>query len=531
MTGYRDAVRAIAESITSDEDLTEEQKTLLARKILNEHGLTIHKDAVDFGIDSVSLTFSNDAREALRQYLTEIQQARQAEIGQKIEASLNNAKRLKSLKDELRNDLSQAYDEDRELQRIAEMLKDHDIGKVAGKEEHQINELGRKLEQLNSKGQMIAQLEDTLETVLENRGVDITGLESELHERAERVSTILREDSMVKTSGSGSPADGPYDGKYGRPSPDEPWIISISDVESDYGFMREALSLLERHGWSPIVSETGRVLEWTGGDKYRFVMNGDLLDRGDEPGRVWQSVFNILSSGRGEMTMGNHDRPILIPKARIKKEQRVHSTAIGEGLGEFPPAGDEVELASLIYDADNGDISRDFGMKRQFAEAIMNDNIKMMAEGYHYFYVHGGARYASQDKMKQANSALKKLVAEPILEDISNGSRSNEEEINDRISRRDGRYQMLFGLGDDSTRDETAGMTWMAWENIPGDAGNQIVGHTGVDSGVPEQRNGGQVINGNTSASSGRPSVIVETPEGVFALVEGRDEPLDLVGY
>lgn len=393
----------------------------------------------------------------------------------------------------------------------------------------------------------------------------------EVHEKLKKLGFNLEneidDDSGNSNSGSSSSdRSGPYGGKYGRPSSSEPWIISMSDVESNYGYMKEALALLEKHGWDSIAKDTGSALEWTGGDKYRFILNGDLLDRGDQPEKVWNSLFNLVKTSnfdhQVEMTMGNHDVALLVPGSAVALTDRPHSTCVGEGLEKFYSLGqiefmlpgkelntdlsnlssDEVEqLRREHYKAyDNLDFSEKYKVhnnykprrKEEFANLIQNGNVKMIAEGYEYYYVHGGsvnnpgASKGGETYQEYFNRMLIEKVAEPILDDIANGTRANEMQIRRDIHSENGSFGPMFGAGRSD-----GGLIWRNWENIPESAGKQVTGHTGGD--YPRTMNNGQLINENThtSGGGGNPSIVIETPEGVFALSSEEDKPIDLVGY
>ena len=187
MTDYSDAVEALAESISAP-DMSRQEKIDVARSILSRKG--IEKDRKDVNVD-----LSDDAFRLLRSYLSDLQDARSAGIGSTLEASVNNAKRLSSLRDELKSELSKASSEDKELKSIASRLQDSGLGEIAGKEEHQINELGRKLEKLEERGREVEGLETRLEEILDEHGLGRSEIDSELQKRASKVSRLLADHS------------------------------------------------------------------------------------------------------------------------------------------------------------------------------------------------------------------------------------------------------------------------------------------------------------------------------------------------
>lgn len=186
MTDYRDAVKALASSITSTKTgLSDEKKMGIARNILSRKNL----DRRDIDID---ISDEKDFQ-ILRDYLGSLQRTRRANMGAEIEDSIDNAKRLSALRDQLEEDLSEAYDEDKELESIAQRLQDKGLGKVAGKEESQINDLGTSLEKLVNKGKEVDKMEETLENVLSEHGLEKNGLDQELRKRAKTVSRLISE--------------------------------------------------------------------------------------------------------------------------------------------------------------------------------------------------------------------------------------------------------------------------------------------------------------------------------------------------
>jgi len=190
MTNYKEAVQALASSISSSRTtLSREKKLEIARGILAREGL--ETDRRDINID-----FSDEKDfQIMRDYLGALQRARRAELGENIQSSIDNAKRLSDLRDELREDLSEAYDEDEELESIARRLQDKGLGKVAGKEEDQINELGASLQELARKGEEVDNLERTLEEIIREHGLDRDGLAHELEKRASKVGRLLESHS------------------------------------------------------------------------------------------------------------------------------------------------------------------------------------------------------------------------------------------------------------------------------------------------------------------------------------------------
>lgn len=366
------------------------------------------------------------------------------------------------------------------------------------------------------------------------------------------------------------------------PGPEEdgnPWIVSLSDIESWPSFLEESLKLVNQR-YKNIVDFTQEGPEWSG-NNYRLVINGDLIQHGrngksEETKKLIDMLKNIVktaekSSAEGkhpvQLTVGNHD-----PNLYFKDAQA------------YPEPGEMKAVES-----------------KNFVETYRNwvgeDIVKMAIPGYNFTYVHAGQAHEwTKAEIKRANQALKNIDPEysgnlpsaPDEENLKN-KKTNEldtngltknavidsldlkgkdelkkilnlddSDFNDRpfmhgykgdlqtemdkkkalkvlengfnlglsrikfkdIDENDfhTRYAKLFGPGETGRsggKNIHAGMIW-ARDRIVKHGAPQIVGHTGHD--VPTRK--GNIIVENTSAKSGKPSVVVETPKNVFSLSE-----------
>ena len=287
MTDYRDAVKALASSITSTKTgLSDEKKMGIARNILSRKSL----DRRDIDID---ISDEKDFQ-VLRDYLGSLQRARRANMGAEIEDSIDNAKRLSALRDQLEEDLSEAYDEDKELESIAQRLQDKGLGKVAGKEESQINDLGTSLEKLVNKGKEVDKLEETLENVLSEHGLEKNKLDEELRRRAKTVSRLISE--YGKGSGDGSSSD-----SDSGPDISEPWQLVAKDPGNEPDWTKNSTDIWKGDwGWMH-TTPRGSVFNWmvnkgpTANQGWKIHVAVDP-DNEDEVLRVAETVMPVLNS-------------------------------------------------------------------------------------------------------------------------------------------------------------------------------------------------------------------------------------------
>ncbi|WP_414837301.1 hypothetical protein ACK3SF_03475 [Candidatus Nanosalina sp. VS9-1] len=306
MTSYSDAVEALASDITSTKrDLEASERFSLARVIISKQGLEVDPDSVDFGIDGLKISLTDSSADVLKDYLTEIQNARKQEIGKQLEASIRNARRLSDLRNKLERDVSKASEEDRELESIASRLQDSGLGKIAGKEEKQINELGRKIEELDRKGKKVQQLESILTDILDEHGLEKDEIETELHKRAERVSNILSKKYAPEASDDSS--DGSDDTGS---SLSEPWQLVAKDPTTEPDWSKNSADIWKGR-WAWVHKSGGKRFNW-------MVHSGKTASQGwkihvavnpeneDEVLRVAEAVMPVLKGMESENKFGRN---------------------------------------------------------------------------------------------------------------------------------------------------------------------------------------------------------------------------------
>lgn len=198
---YEDAVVSLASSITSSQGQLSDERSI-AVNILDQG------DTSNIGENkSIQLTFNPKSREILENYLNELRQAKNAEIGKEIHQSIENARRLTELRDRLEHEVDVALNETKELEKIAERLQDSGLGKIAGKEEKEVNELGRKLGVLDKKGKEVEDYEQRLLNLTKRLGIGHGELQNELEERIQTVEEILSKGSGSGNNGGGNSVD------------------------------------------------------------------------------------------------------------------------------------------------------------------------------------------------------------------------------------------------------------------------------------------------------------------------------------
>lgn len=281
---YSEAVQALASGINAKSgSLDGDRKIQLARSL-------IHQDDVE-SLDEwseIELNLSENARKKLQRYLGELQSAYNAEIGKEIHLSIENARKLSELREKLKEDIDIALNESHELEKIAERLQDSDIGKIAGKEEHEINELGRKLEKLDKKGRGVDQLEQKLLDTTNNLGIGHGELHQTLEKRSKTVGQLIKK----ATTGGG-------------PTLTEPWQLVAKDPTDEPDDWRVASSDRWKDGWG-----------W-GGASYKWMSNGSAkadqgwkihvaadADNKKEVFQVMKAIIPVLNSMKGERKFG-----------------------------------------------------------------------------------------------------------------------------------------------------------------------------------------------------------------------------------
>jgi hypothetical protein len=272
---------------------------------------------------------------------------------------------------------------------------------------------------------------------------------------------------------------------------DDPTIVSVSDI---HGFIREArsalLTLSDHSEYEPMV-ETGRLrkLNWVGGDEYVLVFNGDLIDRGAHSKQVVEMVERLTEQappGHVRVTFGNHEMGVLTPD---------------------------------FFDWGNWySTTRSDDQRRGFVRDIENGHVVAAYEGYNVTYAHAG-----RPEPYDVTALNDELVAGAQY--VGEGIGTDDDP--DRQEQLVLDYPAVYGVAGDTGRGTGAGVAWLDFEFMPGDAPPQVVGHTRQDKPL---RRGNvicqNVIRDNRRGDGGE-AVIVETPDRLVALGRRSDDGVD----
>ncbi|MFB6110324.1 MAG: metallophosphoesterase [Halodesulfurarchaeum sp.] len=277
------------------------------------------------------------------------------------------------------------------------------------------------------------------------------------------------------------PGVAPHGIEWYRERGDEPKILSISDIHGYRSAARSALAAVgETAEFPPVVRADGDGrLHWAGND-YLLLVNGDLIDRGEENRACLELLERLAAEappGRVRYHLGNHEMAVLFPE-RFRW-----------------PGVFSIEMAE--------------DRRRSFVERVANGDLRVAFEGYQYTYSHAGANEAVDVRRanEQARDAAKRLV------ELFREGRYREGQL-DVLPE----YDLVFGLGGQFGRGESAGLLWMDFEHMKPSAPPQIVGHsrqtTPTRKGAVICEN---VIRNNLNAPGGE-AVLIETPDGLRAV-------------
>lgn len=516
MTGFKQAVQSLAQAIrSSSEDLDQREKIELAKELLRTQDPENHSQW-----NNLEINVSQKQADTLKSYLGELEDAYSQEIGREISQSIRNVEKVTDLRNRLQNEVDQALDETKELEKISQRLQDNGIGKIAGKEEEQVNELGRKLEKIDQEGQKIEKEKNNLEQAMRNHGIDQENLHRELGERATMVEKIL-EKANPGNEGSENSLKGP------DPEGD-PWIVSISDIHGFYTVALSCLKCLDDKGFKPVVNigEDGSV-EWAG-NNYKLVFNGDVIDRGGKNEEAFQLVAKMVESGNASYNIGNHELAAMMPEVY----------RLGEGYYK--------------------ELNKNMG--KELLEEISNGYMKAATQGYDHVYVHAGQN--RDFSAKDVNETLQEVAEE--LSEAWEASRSDyvskQQEIGEKITASDSKRrdeldpELMEVFGWDLRnghrgRGPLSGLAWMDWKHFNGKGPKQVVGHSKKD--FPEEKYGSVNANtirnnvkgiieesgskrtvkgkGNFKKRLGGESITVEQPDGtLFVLTRKKDGEVKL---
>ena len=267
-----------------------------------------------------------------------------------------------------------------------------------------------------------------------------------------------------------------------------PTIVSISDI---HGFLQSArsalLTLTDHSEYEPIV-ESGRLgeLQWAGGEEYVLVFNGDLIDRGAHSAEVLELVERLVDQappGHVRVTFGNHEMGILTP--------------------DFFNWGNWYST------------TRTDDQRLSFLQHIRHGHTVAAYEGYNVTYAHAGL-----PEPYEVSEVNEELVAgardlEAVIGD------SEDAEMQEQLVLE---YPRVFGVDGERGRGPEAGIAWLDFEYMPGDAPPQVVGHTRQDSPLRRGNVICQNVIRNNRRKDGGEAVLVETPDRLVALGRNADD-------
>lgn len=286
----------------------------------------------------------------------------------------------------------------------------------------------------------------------------------------------------------------------------KPWIVSLSDIESNYDFFIDSLKLVDQQYGVPIVNFDGNKITWAG-NNYNLIINGDLFQHSrlenPQTKELASSLTNLVESapkGSVMFTVGNHDVGMFIERYKNPDKEEM------DEIGEFAS---------------------------RYRKWIESDIVRAAIPGHNFTYVHAGQMNEwKQSDYEEANKLVKELNGRHLkslgLEYVVSKRGENDSPLSsvpfNELSKKE-RIQKLIGVGNTSLGNGTgknphAGITWIRPKMLKqGPA--QIVGHTGFKR--PWRYN--DLVMENTQAGSlKQPSVVVEKPHGAYGLTKEDGE-------
>lgn len=267
---------------------------------------------------------------------------------------------------------------------------------------------------------------------------------------------------------------------------DPPPIVSVSDVHGYLDEGRSALTTPNDHpDYDPVVEpdENGR-LNWAGND-YVLVINGDLVDRGpanEETVAMARRLARQAPPGRVRVTVGNHEMALLLPEV-------LHWPRWYSGRVDLPT-------------------------RRRFYDDVASGLLVAAYEGHDHVYAHAGRPepYDVERVNDRLQSAAERLERFATTRRFGDEQRSVAEEYDD-----------IFGTGGRTGRGPGAGICWLDFEHMPGDAPPQVVGHTRHREPTRKGNVVCQNVIRDNRSSPGGEATLVERPGELVALVRDRD--------
>lgn len=188
MSNYNKAVQILSKRITGRKSSLDNQKrNNLARELLQTEKPQNHNEWKNIEID-----LNPGQTQVMAQYAKKLRESYNHKIGKNIQNTLEKVEQTTNLRESLQHEIKQALNETKELEKIAKRLQDKGIGKIAGKEEDQINKLGEDLERINREGKDLEKDKNKITQILDKHNLDQSDLHDELGRRASAVETILQ---------------------------------------------------------------------------------------------------------------------------------------------------------------------------------------------------------------------------------------------------------------------------------------------------------------------------------------------------
>lgn len=274
-----------------------------------------------------------------------------------------------------------------------------------------------------------------------------------------------------------------------------PTVVSVSDVHGYRDRFESALSTPAYHpDFDPVVEREDGDLRWCGGDDYVLVVNGDLVNRGPDSAGCVDLVRRLREQapdGHVRRLLGNHDLVIPYPS---------------------PPGWD-------WFWANGVDDDR----RRRFWERTLDGDVTVAFAGHRYTYTHAG----SPDGVDQVavNERFRDL-ARRLVDSV--GTVGESEDFERAVA--ETTPELVWPDLDEVSEmreNPDAGVVWLDWSFLRVDSPPQVVGHTTQD----EVARRGNVVCQDTilpnADSPGGETLLVETPEGLQALVRTPDGGVD----
>jgi len=197
MSNFNEAVQSLASGIKSKKNsLNKQEKLNLSRKLLKHSNPENHNKWSEIEINLDPNHIQN-----LQSYQSNLQEAYNEEIGKNIQSTLQKVEDTTNLRNRLQQELNQALNETKELEKIAKRLQDEGIGKIAGKEEDQVNKLGEDLGRINQEGKELEKDKQKIIQILSDHNLEQSDLHEELGKRASAVEKVLQASSSGASRG------------------------------------------------------------------------------------------------------------------------------------------------------------------------------------------------------------------------------------------------------------------------------------------------------------------------------------------